>query len=828
MVRPARAFGNSPASPRELGERSPLRLAAARGALALELYEPIELGPLSVSELVVSLPGLNFPVDLSGGVPAFRHRRGVLERGELTLAFADLVRWARRGLAAAFGDGEQAAQLTEVRLWGVPGGLAVGLHSGTQALAFELLWAPAEGDVDLVVSAERGAGLGEPALGRALRALDSCLGRLGERSGRRYRLGQLATALTRRLLPALGARAPEARGVRFGELVLGADELLLRFDRRQPPLQYSPRVARALELAELTREADDRLAAGDAAAARQLYLTALGEAPRHLEIARQIAELDVWTDDRREAALGLLVECGPVAAAGVVGVELLAHSGDLHGAQAAAEALASAEVFAPLAALGWLEVAELARAGAAELGAPAGAVEHALERAVAVAPALEAARWARVEHRLERGELTGALGDLEQLEAIQTVVSGRHAVCLRAGQRLLQAGYLQHAGRWFERAVRYCPEDAEATWGLARALSSAGRGARAVALLGRAIELGERAARVPSGALIDLAQILAEMGDVPAAIARLRAVTGGDADALRARALEGRLRARLGDLAGASQAYGRLRAALQALTSHDAQPSFAAGGAAWLAEAARFERERLGDWHAAERHLAVALRLAPHDAEIAAAYRTAAEEVARSRAGLPDGAPLTDASRETRLVALDDASSPSSFGIDLPERAARSVPPPWRATRTAARPEGAVVPPASPRSAEPSVAPERAESERATIPWGTEQTADVLDSEEDSGEAALHEAAERLRRRLEADPEDDNVALELALSLERLGADLELYALLSARLEDSDAPLPELAALLRGVLVRLRDGALARGAQEEAWLYAAALARVVG
>jgi hypothetical protein len=59
-------------------QRVPLRLTASRGVLGLELYEPVELGPLTVTELALTLPGLKFPIDLSGGVPKFRHRRGQL------------------------------------------------------------------------------------------------------------------------------------------------------------------------------------------------------------------------------------------------------------------------------------------------------------------------------------------------------------------------------------------------------------------------------------------------------------------------------------------------------------------------------------------------------------------------------------------------------------------------------------------------------------------------------------------------------------------------------------------------------------------------------
>jgi hypothetical protein len=55
---------------------------------------------------------------------------------------------------------------------------------------------------------------------------------------------------------------------------------------------------------------------------------------------------------------------------------------------------------------------------------------------------------------------------------------------------------------------------------------------------------------------------------------------------------------------------------------------------AFLMEAARFERSR-GDALAAQRHLAAALRLKPHDAEIGAAYRQACAAAAPPQPPLP-------------------------------------------------------------------------------------------------------------------------------------------------------------------------------------------------
>ncbi len=741
-----------PAAASESVDRAPIRLTLTRGALGLEVYEAVEVGPLKVHGLTVSLPGLAFPVDLSGGVPVFRHRRGEFECAELELGMAELERWARKSLGDAIGVSEPV----RATFWPLPGGIGVGVAHGTRALAFDVLWAPVEAHARLVISDERGVGLGMPPLGPALRVMDSLLGKVAERRGRVFRADDLAGTFARTILPALGVRAASATGVRLGGLETESDRFRVRLDRRLPPLATSGRAIRALEVAEIATQGDDHLAAGAIDAARQCYVAALERAPRHPVLARQVAEIDAWVDGRQEAALGLLVETGPVAEAGVVGVELLAHAGDVSGALGAAEALATAEVFAPLASLMWLRLSELTL--------EPGERFRALDQAVARAPGQPSARWARLAARLGRGDVQGAMSDIEHLEAAAVGASARHIVCLRAGRELLAAGFLRESGKVFERALRYCPDDAEATWGLAKAFSDAGRGARAAALLERAIELGEAQERVPAGALVDLARVLSELGDIPAAIARLRQVPARVPEELEARGTEAQLRGRLGDLAGATLAFARLRELVELEPNIDGRRA-----ASWLLEAARFEQDRQGDVMAAERHLAVALRRAPHDVELAQAYRDVAGEVAR----------LERARREALNQLSQTAYRATALAEPAVEVAASADPP--RDTNTP-------VPPSDP--------------------------------------AELHARIERLKSRLQADPDDDATALELAIALERLGQDLELFALISARIEDvGPAEVDTLRPLLIGVLMRLRDSALAEGRQGEAELYAMQLGR---
>jgi cellulose synthase operon protein C len=593
-------------------QRVPLRLTASRGALGLELYEQVEIGPVAVTRLALTLPGLRFPIDLSGGVPKFRHRRGELEQVALTLDLATLEGWATRRSSAEFGDLQRP-----LRLWPLANGLGVGLVSAGKALAFDLLWAPDQGDARFVVAAARGVGLDTPALAVALRIVGSVFGRTGERRGRVVRIPAVGRRIGRLLLPAVGARAPSGESVAFGPVVVHDRKLELSLSAGLVGPELGVDVTRAIELAELVRDADERLAEGEIDAARTAYVTALERAPRHPEIVRLVAEIDARVQGRVEAALGLLVESVPATQAGVIGAELLSSVGDLAGArQAIAEAVRH-EPFAPLAALAWLRLFEIDSDVPARL--------QALDRAVACAPGQPEPRWARYRIRVERGDLERALSDAEHLEALETGARARHEICRRAARVLLDAGHLRDAGRLFERALRYLPDDATATAGLARALVLAGRPKRALVLFERAVELGERAGQLDAEALIDLARVLAEHAkDLPQAVVRLRQVSAASEYVVEARYLEGVYRARLGDRVGAALSFGRMREAIELSLQRGAS------WPAWLAEAAENALRVDEDPLAAERHLSVALRLTPEDAALAARYREVAALAAKA------------------------------------------------------------------------------------------------------------------------------------------------------------------------------------------------------
>ena len=220
--------------------RVPLRLTVTRGALGMELYEPIEIGPLSVERLSLTFAGLRFPVDLSGGVPRFRSRRGDLQEVVLRLRLADLARFAAGRVGEPFGP-----LVKPLSMWSVEGGIGVGLVGERAALAFELLWAADRGSARFVVASARGIGLEAPALSVALRACDAVLQGLGKREGRVLTVSDVGARIGRTLLPAVGARAPTSAAVSFGDLFQELDELSVALDATFAPAAAGERAARA-------------------------------------------------------------------------------------------------------------------------------------------------------------------------------------------------------------------------------------------------------------------------------------------------------------------------------------------------------------------------------------------------------------------------------------------------------------------------------------------------------------------------------------------------------------------------------------------------------
>ncbi len=588
-------------------ETVPLRLTVTRGHLGIELYTPLELGPLEVTCLAFSLPGLRFPIDLSGGVPRFRNRRGVFEHLELRTSAASLGAWLEPRLSEIVGRLEQP-----VSVWVKDQCLSVGLVGTGGALSFDLLWIPTERDARFVVARARGAKLSGPAHGFALRAMDAVLGKWASRRGRVIEVRDPALKVCRALLPGLGTRVPATDAVVMGSIEAELQEYALTLDSTGLPFSLPVEAVRELELAHAAEAGDDALARGDLDAARRAYVEALNFAPRHPGLSGLLAEIDSTHGGRDQVALGWLSDAGLEAHTQAVFAELLARDAQFEPAQQAMTQAAQAESFGPLVSLWWLSLAERDPDWQRK--------RAALDRAVSAAPSLFEPRWQRFQLRLELFEVQKALADAQHMEAATHGARRRHELCVRVARCFSESGHTRSALHWFERALRYAPDDPVASLGLARSFSKLGKSERALTLMHRAVTLSEQNGNVDAEALIDLARLLAEQaGDLPAAIVRLGEVPPDSTRKLEALALQADLRSKIGDLAGASLAYARLRDGVAR-----ASGKLPREVRTWLFQAARFEEQQCQDVVAAEHHLAVLLRALPQDDGVAEAYRRVA------------------------------------------------------------------------------------------------------------------------------------------------------------------------------------------------------------
>jgi tetratricopeptide (TPR) repeat protein len=842
-----------------------LRLAVTRKGLGIELESPVVLAPgLLVEELTLSLPRLTFPVDLSAGVRRFRHRRGQLTSLALSLSRASITDGAGRALEGLLG---RERPLVSV----VPSGTGaeVGVSSGTQAIAWHLGWAPLGRDLCFVVSSARGIGVRAPVHALALRATERLLEGLGKRRGSVFRVEDVPRFILHDVLPRAGARLPSTEGVSWTAVDLGPQGARLRAEAEGAVTPFEAGMVRALEVAGLLAEGDDALCDGDLEAARQCYLRALEQAPRQREMVLRLADLDRSVGGRVEAALGTLVAAFPAADAGPLGGELLAAIGDREGARVAYERAAAIEIHASLASLCLMEAAALAEQPAERATLLGGAVIRS--------PSLLEARWQRLDALLDLGDSRAALAEIEHLEAASAGLRRVEAL-RRAGERLIQRGMGGLAVPIFERALRGQPADEEALSGLAQALSQAGEAPRAADALARVIGLAEARGAVRHDAVLALARVLSDgLGEHSLAIARARSIPPQAPEALEARWLEARSLARLGDRTRASLAFAVLRDGIErGLASSPPE------AARWLAAAAQFEQAERGDWQAARRHLGVALQLMPGDASLRSAFQVASEtceaesqafrkvrstgltprphdvfspeEEARisrfrlSEAGRRAGGQLAETPAPSRVEPVaespheSDAATPATpeasemEPVATPQVSEVEAVSSWQTEELTPTSEASVAEEPGPQgppagddarfwSEEPGTANDFPASRRASVAQESAMSAALGEElagfdDLDSGSAEDDALAEQLTAKVRANPEDLEAVLGLAAVLERLGRDLELFALLSARIEEGDEETrTTVLPLQRAVLGRLAEAARREGRNGEAELY---------
>ena len=401
-IGPSRVEGTG--SPSRVDERLPLCLSANRGHLGLELCEPVELGPLVIENLVLAFENLRFPLDLSGGVPAFRHRRGQLQRISISVDLVRLKQWLEPRIRSVVGALDRP-----LNLWFTNTGIGFGWVRESSAIAGQVHWVPRGSDARLVIDGVRGIDSDQIIVAKAIHTLDAALSDKFSRRGRIWTSHQVGRKISRLLLPAGGARAPSADSVNFGLMMSpDVDRVRIELDTSIEENPLAPSVVRALELAELVANADDALVRGDLSKAREEYVRALEQAPRHRELVLIIAEIDLLAGGREHAALGLVNETLPAISAGRIGAELLQLSGDRNGALEALDSTIRGEHYAPIRALLQMRKASLVSDVPSRV--------KSLDEAVAAAPTLTAVRWVRFEARAERGDVEGALADAQFIE----------------------------------------------------------------------------------------------------------------------------------------------------------------------------------------------------------------------------------------------------------------------------------------------------------------------------------------------------------------------------------------------------------------------------
>jgi tetratricopeptide (TPR) repeat protein len=777
--RDAKAAGRSPdGAPPERDDVVQLQLSLARAGIGLELSSGLDLGAAHLSAMRARLLGVTFPLDVSGGVERFRHRRSELVLATVEVSLAAVERFLT-GLATdllPYGPATArvlplAEMLFRVELAGERAALSFDVALAAQGSG---LVAYAHGFRG-VLAPEAGL-LGPVALaGRLLSKVAVALG--GEARGARLELPDPLKKAAISAFVARGARLPARAPVALIALTHDVERLEARF--AEAPLEEAgeagvakphARVPSLIELDGWIGDADDALVRGELGKARDAYAAALERAPRHKSILLRLAELD-GAAGRVDAALSWVrdAEWTRTTTAPTLELartlrmsELWAQRGARGRARAGFERAGHAALElgeTRLAARAMAAGARFAEDDDPQLGAM-------LDRALAADPFDADARARRARLRVVRGEDARAIEDLQHLEALARGRDARRALLLRMGEMWRELGRPARAIEAFERALRYAPDDPATLAGLGLSMIAAGDEAHGTTLLSRALALpGDDAQRAST--LLALAHALADrLDDPPAAIARLREIPTAHRRGALARALEGAYRARLGDLPGATRAWSEAAEA----SARGLDPDDVREVVGRLCEGAEALRDA-GD------------RLAAHGLAIAAAYA---------------------APGDARAVGLARALSP----IETPSAGATGA-------------IGAREEPASHEETQ-STDPGEDRARTQAPPPSTDEigAGQLAEADADLDYAAVEARAEALLARFKGDPSNDEVALELADLLGMLRRDLELFALLAARYDEAT---PEervrMGPTQAAVLERLAEAAEARGAAMEAGLY---------
>ncbi|MDP9001542.1 MAG: hypothetical protein M3O46_15680, partial [Myxococcota bacterium] len=219
-----------------------LRLAIGRAGVGIELSRPARLECITITELTATLPGIRFPVDVSGGVPRFRHRRGVLQTLQIELGAREFERWAAPKLCGMVGT-----RAPEVWVGVRPAGATVCVAAVVEAeegeyrgaatapvapiVAFDVDAIAERDDLVLVVKRARGTDLPATATSIAIACTAALLHGVARRDGAVFVVRGGADMLARALLPRAGARVPDAEGLGWTSLAAHDETWILNAAR---------------------------------------------------------------------------------------------------------------------------------------------------------------------------------------------------------------------------------------------------------------------------------------------------------------------------------------------------------------------------------------------------------------------------------------------------------------------------------------------------------------------------------------------------------------------------------------------------------------------
>jgi tetratricopeptide (TPR) repeat protein len=490
--------------------RFDLRFEAGRGLLTLA--KPLAAGPFRLVDLELGLGRVAFPLDVSGGASAFRHRRTILRRARFRADPRDLCR-----LASERGGVRFSASTPD------PGVIELGVRDDFGALAARLHLLVDAGDLVAWPADVRCAVEGpSTAVRRLAEALASVGAEIDPAAGV-FRLADPARRLLAETLVAGGYRLPaiEHAALARPRIEDGEAWVELGVDGGGDAEQDLDVLERARLCASVLRElaADDPRAAHDALVGLDAHVGArsnagpgLSEAVARWGLVCGIEQLAPAPDlDERATALGE----DPLALS--VRLRLHLRSGALPEAAALAERLASVE---PVADLATDALASVARAISS--GDPARA--HALlVRASERRPDDADVAVLRVELAERARDVSSLLSTARRALSGAYALEDRARVASAAALSLERMSRTDDAELLFREALHAAPDDPVALEGLAGLYARRGERAEAVVRLDRAARARERLGDVERAAAIvrRAAELLVGAGRLSAAEARL-------------------------------------------------------------------------------------------------------------------------------------------------------------------------------------------------------------------------------------------------------------------------------------------------------------------